>query len=195
MFDYKLIQENNIIAKRYEERYEKASNEIKKKLDAIDEDPSLEKQMLVIKRKRSYPEIGDIFQVKPTEELTFYGIVVNNHIDNINGDDLLVVMIFNADVDIKNCIQRGVRKEDLLIPPEIVGKEYWTRGYFYTVDKFESTLDVKNYGFYDISDMKFYDEYENDIGEEPELLGVYGVATIFGIGMKLNQELIFRGIL
>ena len=65
---------------------------------------------------------------------------MNNHINNINGDDLLVVMIFCNEAEIQECIQKGIKAEDLLIPPQIVGKEYWTRGYFYNVKRFDAFI-------------------------------------------------------
>lgn len=99
--------------------------------------------------------------------------------DNNNGDDLLVIFIFKSGVDIEQAVKNGVKKEDLLINPEIVGKEYWTRGYFFNVGHVEVKED--RYGFYSIGKRKFFDEFGNAIHEEPYLLGTYGVATISGI--------------
>ena len=126
-----------------------------------------EYQLQVIKRKRIYPEIGDIFRICPRENIEYFGIVVNNHVNSKN--------------------------EDLLIDPEIVGKEYWTRGYFFNVGHTE--ICENNYGFYSIGKCRFFDEYGDDIHEEPNLLGTYGVATISGIAYRINQELIIAGII
>lgn len=151
--------------------------------------------MKVIKRKRAYPQIGDIFKINPKDEIFYYGIVVNNHISNINGDEQLLIMIFQKDAEIRESIKKGVRNEDLLLPPQIVGKEYWTRGYFYNVDHYDETFHMDNYGFYCIFDRKFFDEYGNELPKEPELLGTYGVDTIYGIAMEMNQEMIIAGII
>lgn len=183
---------NNILSKRWEERYEKLSDEVKEKLDNLDVSDC---QLQVIKRKRIYPEIGDIFKVNPKEDLFYYGLVVNNHINNINGEELLTILIFKEGVDIKESISRGVDLDELLIPPPIVGKEYWTRGYFYNVEHYNEKINVDNYGFYSIGKGKYFDEYGNEIAHEPQLLGTYGVATIIGIARKINQELIIAGII
>ena len=53
----------------------------------------------------------------------------------------------------------GIKCNDLLIPPEIIGKEYWTRGYFYNVDHYDEKLKIKEYGFYSIGQGKVLDEY------------------------------------
>lgn len=186
---------NNILSNRWKERYEKLSDEIKEKLNELDNSNISDYQLQVIKRKRLYPEIGDIFKVNPRDDIYFYGVVLNNHIHNINGDDLLLVLIFKQNIDIKGSIINGVKEDDLLLPPQIVGKEYWTRGFFYNVEHYDEILNVKNYGFYSIGKGEFVDEYGKELANQPKLLGTYGVATISGIARKINQELIIRKII
>lgn len=184
---------DNIRANKWRTRYNALPEETKKKLDALADSQFKEYQLQVIKRKKIYPEIGDIFQIHPRENVDYYGIVVNNHVNNNNGDDLIVIFIFKAEVDIENAVKTGVKREDLLIDPEIVGKEYWTRGYFFNVGHTE--IKENKYGFYSIGKRKFFDEYGNDINKEPYLLGTYGVATISGIAYGINKEMIISGII
>lgn len=61
--------------------------------------------------------------------------------------------------------------------------------------RFDGVLDINNYGFYKIGKRKFVDEYGNEIPCEPELLEVYGVATVTGIARMVTQELIIRGMI
>lgn len=192
MVDYRSIN-NNILANRWKEKYEQCSQDVKDKLDKLDDKLIKEYQLQVIKRKKVYPEIGDIFQIRPCENIELYGIVVNNHVNNKNGDDLIVIFIFKEGVDIDKSVKNGIKKEELLIAPEIVGKEYWSRGFFFNVGHTEIHID--NYGFYDIVDRVFYDEYENELKNEPYLLGTYGVATISGIAYVINQEMIISGMI
>ena len=77
----------------------------------------------------------------------------------------------------------------------MVGKEYWARGYFYNIDRYEQPLTVNGYGFYNIGKGVFSDEYGNELSEEPNMLGTYGVSTISGIARRVNQELIIQGII
>lgn len=193
MVDFKSLNDN-IISNQWKKRYAQQPDEIKKKLDKLDNANATDYQLQVIKRKRIYPEIGDIFQVNPHNDIILYGVVINNHVNNINGEDLLVVMIFKNEVDIKESISHGVKYDELFIPPQIVGKEYWTRGYFYNIDHYNEKINVGNYGFYSIGKKKFLNEYGDNILDKIELLGTYGVATIYGIAMEINQELIIAGI-
>lgn len=183
---------NNMLAKKHRERIAKLSKEGQLKWKKLDESDSKEYQLKVIKRKRTYPEIGDIFQINPFDEVYLYGIVINNHVDSNGMEDLLVIMIFAPGKDIRKCVSEGIKKEDLFIGPEIVHKMYWTRGYFYNVDHYNELINIDSYGFFRILDWKFYDEYGNHLNSEPELLGTYGVATDIGIASLINEEFLFR---
>lgn len=194
MTDPKNINDN-ILSRRWLERYSRLSDEIKEKLDKLDNSDPSEYQLKVIKRQRIYPEIGDIFKINPINDIYFYGVVLNNHIYNINGDDLLLVLIFKQDIDINKSIGNGVSEDELLLPPQIVGREYWSRGYFYNVDRYDEPLNIEDYGFYSVGKSKFFDEYGNELLKQPRLLGTFGAATISGIARKINQELIISGII
>lgn len=194
MMDLKNIN-NNIISNRWRERYLKQSDAIKEKLDKLDNSDPSEYQLQVIKRKRIYPEIGDIFKINPINDIYLHGVVLNNHIYSINGDDLLLILIFKQDIDIKQSIGNGVTEDELLLPPQIVGKEYWSRGYFYNIDRYDELPNIEDYGFYSVGKAKFFDEYGNELLNQPRLLGTFGVTTISGIAKKINQELIITGII
>ena len=56
---------NNPLAREWKERYSKLSEEKKKKIDELDNMMIHEYQLKVIKRSRTYPEIGDIFKINP----------------------------------------------------------------------------------------------------------------------------------
>ncbi len=73
---------NNIVSNRWKARYAKLSDDIKKKLDDLNNADIAEYQLQVIKRKTSYPEIGDLFKINPKNDIVLYGLVINNHIHN-----------------------------------------------------------------------------------------------------------------
>ncbi len=186
---------DNIITNRSKARYAKLSDDIKKKLDDFNNITEVaEYQLQVIKRKRTYPEIGDLFKINPKNEIFLYGVVINNHINNINGDDLILILIFKQGKNIERCIEEGIKGDDLLLYPQIVGKEYWTRRYFYNYSHYGQHTNFDNYGFYSIGKDKFVNEYGEEIGE-PQILGMYSVVTDTGIARKINRELIIAGII
>lgn len=185
----------NILTKRRKARYEALTDEVKEKLAKLDASSLSEYQLKEIKRSRKYPQIGDVIRMNPNQELSLFGVVLNNNINNICGDNLLLIAIFRLGTDLDVIFEKGIDPEDLLLPPIIVGKEYWTKGYFAKVSEWKSPRMNAKYGFLRLINGKFLDEYGNDIGEEPEVLGLFGVSTISGIARKINQELIIAGIL
>ncbi len=181
----------NYIKEKWLERYETLPEEIKKELDKSDE---IIFQLKRMKGTRKYPEVGTVFEIKPFEGLILQGVVINNHINNINGDDLILVCIFKEGLKALDCIKAGIGERDLLIKPEVVGKEYWTRGYFYNIDRYEEKINIEEYCFYSVGKDKFFDEYGKEC-EKKEIVGVFGVSTIVGIGILVAQELIINGTL
>ena len=83
--------------------------------------------------------------------------------------------------------------ENLLFYPQIVDKGYWSRGYFYNIGKQIEIPNELDYGFYDVVDEYYVDEYGNRILKCPKLLGIDGVATGTGVAYKINRELILKG--
>ena len=120
---------DNIFTNRWKARYAKLSDDKKKKIDDLYNAEAAEYQLQVIKRKRTYPEIGDLFKINPKNEIFLYGVVINNHINNINGDDLILILIFKQGKNIERCIEEGIKGDDLLLYPEIVGKDKFVNEY------------------------------------------------------------------
>lgn len=183
---------NNPLSRRRKERYQALPEDIKKKLEELDKQDPREYQLKVIKRKRLTPKKGDIFLVSPRESLYFYGLVMKENVNNINGEGLSTVMIFRDKAMSVEDTNFTPNFKNLLIPPAMVGREYWTRGYFYNICHTEESFGCISYGFYNISKGKYCNEYEQEIPEPEDLrsVGVYGVSTIIGIASEINQELI-----
>jgi hypothetical protein len=182
---------NNPIAREWKERYSKLSEEKKKKIDELDNMMISEYQLKVIKRSRTYPEIGDIFKINPKDYIFYYGIVINNHITSIYGEDLLVVLIFDNNEKIEDKLSKKILRKDLLLTPCLVGKEYWSRGYFFNMDHYTSTIDMCSYGFYRLGTGLYVNEYNDKLNYIPELVSM-GVYTISGIAYEINKEMIIR---
>ena len=57
------------MSRRWKTKYEQCSQAVRDKLDKLDEMYINEYQLQVIKRKRIYPDIGDIFKICPRENI------------------------------------------------------------------------------------------------------------------------------
>lgn len=184
----------NIMRKRLNERYEKLGVEIKEKVDYMYRNWNKENQLLVIKRKRKYPEIGDVFLVNPKPGLYFWGIVLDNKVKHSFGDDLLVVIIFKEKITSLKNNDFLVDLNNMLIAPSIEGREYWTRGYFYTIRNIDYSKENLDYGFYD-SDGTILDKNFNIVNKPFDILNYYSVITGTGIAMYIQKEFIIDNTL
>ncbi|WP_044934264.1 hypothetical protein [Pseudobutyrivibrio sp. LB2011] len=178
---------SNILNERWITRYNKLSEKVKNRIDYFDDEGYKSYSLIKGKGSRKYPEVGDMFEIHPSEDIDLYGVVINNHISNINGDDLILVAVLKPESDIEKIAKIGIIADDLLLPPQMLGKEYWTKGYFVNVGKCSSKID--KYCFYSVGKDKIFNEY----GENAELeaiVGIFGVSTIMGFGIKIARELI-----
>ena len=74
---------DNILSRKFKERYNASSEEVRRKIDMIDNSADASQyQLKVIKRKRIYPEINDVFIINPCDDIYLVGAVLNNHINN-----------------------------------------------------------------------------------------------------------------
>lgn len=69
---------DNVIANRWKQRYAQQPDRIKEKLDELEKKELKDYQLQVIKRKRAYPQIGDIFEINPKDDIILYGIRANS---------------------------------------------------------------------------------------------------------------------
>ncbi len=180
---------DNILSRRIKERYEKLSDETKEKLAQANSLTLADYQLRVIKKSRNYPEVGDIFELKASDGTILQGVVLSNHINNNNGEDLICVVIFHENIDIMEILEKRI-EDYIILPPFILGKEYWTKGFFNTIGHFSGIINFKEYGFYSVGKGKFFDEYGAELKNEPRICGTYGVTTINGVAMEITKELI-----
>ena len=184
--------ERNLLAEYYERRYKMQSKEVREKLDALDEQNPREYQVKIIKRKRIIPQKGDVFVVSPREGAYYSGVVISAGIE-ISDTYSSVVFILDKEYESMDIDVAELDLENLLFYPQIVDKGYWSRGYFYNIGKQIEIPNELDYGFYNVVDEYYVDEYGNRILKCPKLLGIYGVATGTGVAYKINRELILKG--
>ena len=193
-----MFQEENIISLGWKKRYESQPEEIKRELDDLSEafdDYKVFKekyQLKVIKRTRKLAEKGDIFVFSPREGIYFYGLVTNDNVTNNNGCGLFVIMLFKCKTKAINCDGFVLNYNDLLLPPLIVTRLYWTKGFFYNVGHLDEVNYNISYAFYDVGYNIILDEYKNKVNYMPDYLSVSGVMTDIGIAYDVNKELIIN---
>ena len=190
----------NPIASEWKKRYSEQTDDVKKKLDALDKSNPREYQLRLIKKTKPVLQDGDVFVLSPRENVFFYGKVLKTPINHIEKDTFVhgknVVLIFNNKTNKPTIDDFNPDYSKLLIRPAIVDNSYWNKGLFYNVGNagisgLEKGL---NYGFYKIGiNSNWYCKEDGTILEnKPQLLGVFGISTITGIASQIEKELIIN---
>ncbi len=189
---------NDPMHKKWEELYNAQPKDVRDRLDKLNNMHPNEYQLKVIKRKRTALTDGDIFVLSPQDGIYFYGKVMKTNIRHIGGDSFIngqnLIFIFKCKSKEATLENYKPDYDNLLIEPSIVGKSYWTSGYFYTIGN-EAISEVEknlDYGFYKTYPSKviYYKENGVEMDHQPSLLGVCGITTITGIAYYVTRELI-----
>ena len=193
-----MFQKENIISLGWKKRYESQAEEIKRELDDLSEafdDYKVFKekyQLKVIKRTRKLAKKGDIFVFSPREGIYFYGLVVKDDVKSDSEYNWYVIMLFKSKTNSLNDINFIPYYNDLLLPPLIVTRLYWTKGFFYNVGHLDEVNYNISYGFYDVYWNITVDEYDQKINYVPDYITSAGVMTDIGIAYEVNKELIIN---
>ena len=87
-----------------------------------------------------------------------------------------------------------VNWNELLLKPYIVGREYWTRGFFYNIPVKVDIPSELDYGFYRVGKGKYVDEYGRELHRVPALLELFGVATVTGVAYEIRKEMLIENL-
>jgi hypothetical protein len=188
--DFKNLS-NNIVSRRWQERYESLPEEVKKKVDALGASVPKEYLLKKLKMVREYPEVGTVFETVTPQDITINGIVISNHINSILGEDLLTVVFLRPDTFIPNDETKVDCLDNILIPPQIISTELWKKGYARNIGS-RNFIMKPDYSFYDAISNQFFTEFGKKAVKK-NVIGIYGLTTVYGISKYIQRELIIRG--
>ena len=193
-----MFQEENKLSLKWKKRYESQPEEIKRELDDLSEafdDYKVFKekyQLKVIKRTRKLAEKGDIFVFSPRKGIYFYGLVVKDDVKSDSEYNWYVIMLFKNKTNSLDKINFVPDYNELLIPPLVVTRLYWTKGFFYNVGHLDEINYNISYAFYDVYWNITVDDYDQKINYVPDYLSVSGVMTDIRVAYDVNRELIIN---
>ena len=190
------FNDNNILLNEWKARYEQQNESTKRKLDELKSDLVQGRnnnfQLLKIKRSYKYPEKGDIFVFQPRKNIFFYALVLNAHVNNLQGEDMYVVALFSIKSKSVDKFSFVLDYSKLLLAPLMVDRFYWTKGLFYNVSHTDNLGTPPSYGFFKIArENQFWNEFDEPLEQRPEYLSS-GAQTSIGVGYKVNKELIIN---
>ncbi len=190
----------NPIASEWKKRYSELTEEVKNEIEALEKLKPKEYQLRVIKKTKPELQEGDVFVLSPRENIYFYGKILRTNINHIERDTFVhgknVVFIFNNKTTKPTIDDFEPDYSNLLIRPCIVDVSYWNKGLFFNVGKTEITDFEKelDYGFYKIGmNSNWYCKEDGTVlNDIPDIVGMFGVATMNGISSQIEKEIIIN---
>jgi len=143
--------------------------------------------MQFLRRSRKKQELGDIFVFQIPNKQFVFGRVIRTDVNfgtrvppSKQPLKMLLVYIYNAFSGNKDKIP-DLNKNNLLIPPEVINRLGWTRGYFETIEhrplKENDILSQHCFMSSWNEKMYYFDEYGNQLPERVEPCGVRGIGN------------------
>ncbi|MFZ6870978.1 Imm26 family immunity protein [Undibacterium sp. Di27W] len=148
--------------------------------------------MLVLKRTRRQPKIGDIFayQLGPVPDKFYFGRVIATDAELGNCPDVILIYLYKTPSSEKTVIPE-LLTSDLLVPPIGTNKKPWTMGYFEFIENREifSKDRLVSHCFYRPLNGRFYDEYANELPHSIEPVGIFGLSGLGAIDDEVSDAL------
>lgn len=190
----------NPISSEWKKRYSEMPEDVKKKLETLEQLKPKDYQLRLIKKTKPELHDGDVFVLSPRENVFFYGKVLRTNINHIEKDTFVhgknVVFIFNNKTTKPTLDDFTPDYSNLLIRPSIVDNSYWNKGLFFNVGNLKvSDIEKElNYGFYKIGiNSNWYCKEDGTVlNYKPEIIGMFGIATINGIASQIEKEFIIN---
>ena len=116
-------------------------------------------QRLRPSRKRLIP--GDIFALRPPGDTYLFGRVVRTDAICLAPGAILIYVYRTGSPTM--CPPAVLSREELLIPPILINRLPWSRGYFETVENRPLREDAYERHCFRTFNGQFYDEYRNEL--------------------------------
>jgi len=144
-----------------------------------------------LEKSRKELRPGDIFVLKPKGHDYYFGRVINTNAESGFGPGRAVLIyIYNATSRDKTQIPK-LDKNNLLIPPEMINRLGWSRGYFENVGFKKLTkndvLDV--HCFWDPLRKRYINEKKQVLDGPHEPVGRYGLGNYLTVDDQVSDAL------
>lgn len=143
--------------------------------------------------KKSYKpvEAGDIFVYKMKKHPYGYGRVIRTNVTMMEAwGGIIMVYVYDAFSEDKNAIPT-LNRNRLLIPPILINRRPWTKGFFETVAKLPlqkgDVLPV--HCFHAIFPTRYVDEEGKELRDRIEPCGVFGLGNEYTTDVELSRAL------
>jgi hypothetical protein len=148
--------------------------------------------LIEMEPSRKQRKEGEVFVIQPSKDLFFYGKVIKTQIQLsdpiMNGGHL--IYIFNHSSKTLE-MPEYLNPNNLLIPPQIINNQGWSKGYFKTLGIQQVTDEERqiDFGFFDIVSKGFVNEEGVRLNCKPKVYGDFGLGSYGTVSFVLKKVL------
>ena len=151
--------------------------------------------MLVQKRSRKAPVPGDVFVMHIPVVGYLWGRVISTEArtPGPHGEELILIYVYSVITESFRQIPK-LDKNSLLLPPAIINRLGWSRGYFLTVASIPLSGDdvFQVHCFESLSFGNFFDEFGRPLERQSKPCGIVGVGNHRTVDDDISRALGIR---
>jgi hypothetical protein len=148
--------------------------------------------LIEMEPSRKQRKEGEVFVIQPSKDLFFYGKVIKTQIqlsDPIMNGGHLIYIINHSSKTLE--MPEYLNPNNLLIPPQIINNQGWSKGYFKTLGIQQVTDEERqiDFGFFDIVSKGFVNEEGVPLNRKPKVYGDFGLGSYGTVAFALKKVL------
>lgn len=148
--------------------------------------------LVVLKKTRRIPEVGDIFVMRPPDGQFLYGRVISTTAAIGPMKDCILIYVYSARSSEKRTVPELLSGQ-LLVPPMMTNKLPWAKGYFEFVENRPLTprdcLPQHCFARAWVSPPQYFDELGHQLAEATPPVGEYGLQSFRTIDDHISKAL------
>jgi hypothetical protein len=152
----------------------------------------------VLRPSRKKVRAGDVFAMQMPDDLYLFGRLIST--DAVIGPmtGCILIYVFRTRSEVKAPPRReDLRPDNLLVPPILINRLPWSRGYFETIDHrpLEDDEVLTQHCFWDVALRgQYFDEKGHELPGPVEPVGRYGLNSYRTADDKISKALGFERV-
>jgi hypothetical protein len=148
--------------------------------------------LIQMEPSRKHRKEGEVFVIQPSKGLFFFGKVIRTKIQLsdpiMNGGHLIYIFNYSSESLV---MPEYLNPNNLLIPPQIINNQGWSKGYFKTLGIQKVTDEERqiDYGFFDIVSKGYVNEEGVPMNRKPKVYGDFGLGSYGTVAYGLKEVL------
>jgi Immunity protein 26 len=145
--------------------------------------------LVILKKTRQLPQVGDIFAVLPPDGLFLFGRVIDTSAEVGPIKDCVLIYLYSVRSQDKS-VAPELTREQLLFSPIMTNRLPWSRGYFERIENRPLTpLDRLPQHCFKDSRGWYFDEHSNRLPGPIEPVGIRGLHSFRTIDDEISKAL------